>query len=86
VRWRVGRYGDFDADGLLPRCVEGLFGKRSRERRTRSGGRDRQNWRRAAEIERHDGYRGWRKGEHGHCQSRAGKAVVPRWGVVAKLI
>ena len=29
---------------------------------------------RAAVIERHDGYRGWREGEQGCCRSRAGEA------------
>src|SRR5450759_3780901 len=57
ARWRVRRYGNFDVGDLLPRYVECLFGKRSRGRRTRSADRDRQNRRRVAEIERHDGYR-----------------------------
>jgi len=55
ARWRVRRYGDFDACGLLRKCIEGLFGKRSRGDETGSADCDRQNWRRAAWIERHDG-------------------------------
>jgi len=30
ARWRVRRYGDFVAGGLLAMCIERLFGKRSR--------------------------------------------------------
>lgn len=29
ARWRVSRYGDFDAGDLLPRCVDRFFGKQS---------------------------------------------------------
>ena len=83
ARLRVRRYGDFDAGGLLPRCVDRLFGKRSMGRRARSADRDRQNRRRAAEIERHDGYPGRREGEHDHCRSRAGEAEGQRWNVAA---
>ena len=43
------------------------------KRRARSVGRDMQNWGRAAVIERHDGCRGWREGEHDHCWSSAGE-------------
>ena len=56
ARFCVRRYGDFDAGGLLARCVECLFGRRPMKRRARSGGCDVQNGRRGAEIERHDGY------------------------------
>jgi hypothetical protein len=37
-------------------------------------------------MELHGGYREQGDGEHGHCQSRAGEAEVPHWGVAAKLI
>src|SRR5580765_658631 len=75
--------GDFDAGGVLPRCVECLFGRRPMKRRARSAGRDMRHRGRAAVIERHDGCRGWREGEHGHCWSRAGEAdgqyiILPR--------
>jgi hypothetical protein len=70
----VRRYGDFDAGGVLPRCDECFFGRRPMKRRARSAGRDMRNRSRAAVIERHDGYRGWREGEPGHCWSRAGEA------------
>ena len=69
---RVRRYGDFGARSLLKR----LFWNRSRGRRTRSADRDRQNRRRAAEIERRDGYPGRREGESDHCRSRTGEAEV----------
>ena len=72
VWWRVRRYGDFGARSLLKR----LFWNRSRGRRTRSADRDRQNRRRAAEIERRDGYPGRREGESDHCRSRTGEAEV----------
>jgi hypothetical protein len=48
----VRRYGDFDADGVLLRCVDRLFGKRAQVWQTRSADRDRQNRRRTAEINR----------------------------------
>jgi hypothetical protein len=70
----VNRYGDFDAGGLLPKCVECLFGTRPMKRRGRSASRDRRNRSRAAVIGRHDGYRGWGEGEHDHCWSRADEA------------
>ena len=82
ARWRVRRYGDFDAGGLLARCVEGLFGKRSRGRRTRSADRNRQTRRRAAD----DGYRERREGKHDHCQPRGGAAEVQHWDVASNLI
>jgi hypothetical protein len=47
----VRRYGDLDAGGLLPGCVDRLSGKQSTGRRALSASRDRQNRRRAAEIE-----------------------------------
>src|SRR5271157_5294454 len=46
---------------------------------------DGQNRRSAAEIERHDGYRGQREGEHGRCRSRAGGADVQYLNVAANL-
>jgi hypothetical protein len=54
----VRRYGDFDAGGLLPRCVECLFGRRTMKRGARSAGREMRNRSRAVVVERHDGYRG----------------------------
>src|SRR6202166_572571 len=54
----VRRYGDFDAGGLLPRCVECLFGRRPMKRGARSAGREMRNRSWAVVIERHDGYRG----------------------------
>jgi len=47
----VRRYGDFVAGGPLSKCIDRMFGKRSRGRRTRSVDRDRQNRRRAAKID-----------------------------------
>src|ERR1700694_4891017 len=47
----VRRYGDFVAGGPLSKCIDRMFGKRSRGRRTRSADRDRQNRRRAAKID-----------------------------------
>ncbi len=76
ARWRVRRYGDFGAGGLLPTGVERLLGKRSRGRRPQSADRDRQNRCRAAQIDRRGGCPGRRDGEHGHCWSRAGEAEV----------
>ena len=72
--WGVRRYGDFDAGGLLPTYVGCLFGRRPVRRRARSAGHDMRNWSCAAVVERHDGYRWWREGEHDHCWSRAGEA------------
>ena len=54
----VRRYGDFVADGVLLRCVDRLFGKRGQVCRTRSTDCDRQNRRRAAEIDRQGGVSG----------------------------
>jgi hypothetical protein len=54
-RWCVRSYGGLVAGALLPKCIERVFGKRSRGRRTRSADRDRQNRRCASEIERQDG-------------------------------
>ena len=51
MRPRVSRYGDFGSGGVLPIAIDHLFGKRSRGWRTGSTSRDRQNLRRAAEIE-----------------------------------
>jgi hypothetical protein len=83
AKQRVSRYGDFGAGGQLPRCVDGLFGKRLMGWRTRSADRDRQNRRRAAEIDRPSGCSGRRDGEHGHGWSRAGEAEVQYWNVAA---
>src|SRR6266478_906145 len=46
AKLRVRSYGDFGAGGLLPRCVDRLFGKRSMGCRAWSADRDRQNLRR----------------------------------------
>ena len=73
---RVRGYGDFGVGGLSPRSVECLFGKRSRVRRTRLAGRDRQNRRRPREIEPRDGYRGRCEVEPDHCRSRFGEAEM----------
>jgi hypothetical protein len=54
-RWCVRSYGGLVAGALLPKCVERVFGKRSRGRRTRSTDRDRRNRRCGSEIERQDG-------------------------------
>ncbi len=54
-RWSVRSYGNLVAGALLPKCIERVFGKRSRGQRTRSTDRDMQNWRCASEIEREDG-------------------------------
>src|SRR5258708_34138161 len=83
AKLRVRRYGDFGTGGLLPTCIERLFGKRSKGWRARSADRDRQNRRRAAEIDRRGGCPGRRDGEHGHCWSRAGEAEVQHWNVAA---
>jgi hypothetical protein len=58
TKLRVRRYGDLDAGGLLPGCVDRLSGKQSTGRRAVSASRDRQNRRPAAEIERQDGCSG----------------------------
>src|ERR1700692_3585966 len=54
-RWSVRSYGNLVAGALLPKCIERVFGKRSRGQRTRSTDRDMQNRRCASEIEREDG-------------------------------
>src|SRR5882757_3303608 len=59
----VRRYGDFDAGGLLPACVDRLFWKRSKGWRGQLADRDRQNRRRTAEIDRQGGCPGRRDGE-----------------------
>src|SRR5258708_18902241 len=64
AKLRVRRYGDFGTGGLLPTCIERLFGKRSKGWRARSADRDRQNRRRAAEIDRRGGCSRRRDGEH----------------------
>ena|ERR1700722_4883786 len=79
----VRRYGDFDAGGLLVRCVECLFGTRPMKRRAWSTSLDMRNRGWAAEIERYDGYRGWREGEHDPCWSRAGEADGQYYNVAA---
>jgi hypothetical protein len=71
------------ARGLLPRCVDWLFGKRSMGWRTRSADRDRHNRRCGAQIDRRRGGPGRREGEPGRCQSRAGEAEVQHWNVAA---
>jgi hypothetical protein len=82
----VRRYGDFVAGGPLPRCVDRLFGKRSKGWRARLADRDRQNRRRTAEIDRQGGCPGRRDGEQGRCRSRAGAAEVQFWNVAANPI
>ena len=83
TKLRVRRYGDLDAGGLLPGCVDRLSGKQSTGRRALPASRDRQNRRRAAEIERQDGCSGLRESEPDQCRSRAGEAEGPRWDVAA---
>jgi hypothetical protein len=85
AKLRVRSYGDFGAGGLLPRCVDRLFGKRSMGCRAWSADRDRQNLRRAAAIDRRGGCPGQRDGEHGDGRSRAGEAEVQYWNVAANL-
>ena len=81
----VGRGGASDAMGIsvLHRSVDRLFGKRSMARRVCFVDRDRQNQRRAAEIDQQGGCPWRREGEHGHCWSRAGEAEVHHWNVSA---
>src|SRR5258708_28750174 len=55
AKLRVRRYGDFGTGGLLPSWIERLFGERSKGWRGLSGDRDRQNLRRAAEVDRPSG-------------------------------
>ena len=83
TKLRVRRYGDLDAGGSLPGCVDRLSGKQSTGRRALSASRDRQNRRRAAEIERQDGCSGLREGEPDHCRSGGSDTEGPRWGVAA---
>jgi hypothetical protein len=83
TKLRVRRYGDLDAGGLLPRCVDRLSGKQSTGRQAVSAHRDRQNRRGAAEIERQDGCSGLREGEADHCRSGGSDTEGPRWGVAA---
>ena len=47
TKLRVRRYGDLDAGGLLPGCVDRLSGKQSTGRRALSASRDKQNRRRS---------------------------------------
>ena len=74
------------ACGLLARCVDRLFGQRSKGWRVRSVDRDRQNRRFAAPIDRRGGCSGQRDGEHGHGRSRASEAEVQYWNVAANLV
>ena len=83
TKLRVRRYGDLDAGGLLPRCVDRLSGKQSTRRRAVSAHRDKQNRRGAAEIERQGGCSGLREGEVDHCRSGGSDTEGPRWGVAA---
>ena len=86
ARWRVRRYGDFVAVGLLPGWVDRLFGKRSMGWRAWSADCGGPNRRRAVAIEQHDGYPGPREGEFAHCWSRAGETEALQGNVAAKLI
>jgi hypothetical protein len=70
TKLRVRRYGDLDAGGLLPRCVDRLSGKRSTGWLAVSASRDRRNRRGAAVIARQDGCPGLRDGEPDQCRSR----------------
>ena len=75
----VWRGGASDAMGIsiLAVCCRGVLDVClgcDDEATSRSAGRDMQDRSRVAEIERYDGYRGWREGEHYRCQSRAGEA------------
>jgi hypothetical protein len=83
ARSGVRRYGDFGDGGLLPSCVERLFGERSRGDETCRPVATRQNRRRAAVIEQQDSYPGLRVGEPDHCRSRAVDTEVPHWTVAA---
>src|SRR5260370_20921462 len=84
AKLRVRRYGDFGTGGLLPTCIERLFGKRSKGGRARSADRDRQNRRRAAEIDRRGGCPGTRARWHGHCWERGGSVRVEHRSVAPK--
>ena len=83
TKLRVRRYGDLDAGGSLPGCVDRLSGKQSTGRRALSASRDRQNQRGAAEIERQEGCSGLREGEPDHCRSGDSDTEGPGWGVAA---
>ena len=82
AKGRVSRYGDLDAGGLLPRCVDHLCRERSKRWRTRSVDCDLRNWRRAVEIDRRVGCPERRNGEHGHGRSRVGEAEA-QWNAAA---
>jgi len=71
--WR-GLASDAMGISTLARCVECLFGRPPMRRRARLTGGDMRDRNSAVVIERQDGYRGRRKGEHDHCWSRTGEA------------
>jgi hypothetical protein len=51
AKLRLRRYGGFGAGGLLPRCVDLLFGEREKAWRACSADGDRQERRDATEID-----------------------------------
>ena len=77
--WRGGASGAMGISALAVyrrRPVERLRVMRSRVRRTVLAACDRQNGRRAGEIEQHEGYRGRREVEPDDCRSSVGEAEV----------
>jgi len=79
----VRRYGDFGAGGLLPSCIERLFGKRSRGDETfRPVATDRTGVAQRSSNDR-TAIPGLRADEPDHCRSRAVDTEVPHWGVAA---